>query len=280
MKWLNRLFFLIVGLVLSVGFLIFHAQNASATVRIPVLMYHHFSDDPGEAASPMAVTSSTFEEQLKYLKEQNFNTLTYDEYVDILNGRQPMAAKPVLITIDDGYESNYVIAYPLLKKYGLKASINVVVSSNPDIYGEGFPGLPHMNWSQMKEMQASGMVEFHNHTYNLHHSVDGQPALLSPEPGEGQEHFQLRVYDDLKKAKNLLESQLGGSVLNLAYPYGAWDQRTMDLGILSGHQIFSTYDWGYTDGASRVLPRILIDDIPLEEFACLVEGKKENGNNP
>ena len=255
--------------------------QAAGSYPVPVLMYHHFSQNVDEAlASRMIILGDNFEEQMRFLREQGFTSLTYNDYLAVLDGKEPMPARPVLITIDDGYESNYTIAYPVLKKYGLKASIAVVVSSIPDIYGKNFPGYPHMSWAQMQEMEGSGLVEFHNHTFNLHRDVNGKPALVARLDGEGEEAFKYRVRGDLIQARRLIEEHFQRSPNALSFPYGAWDQAVMEAAIDTGHRVFPTYHWGYADGNSPVLPRILIDDIPIAEFVQIVEGKTRQGKNP
>lgn len=91
--------------------------------RLRVLMYHRFSED----AHPLRISSAEFERHLKYLKT-NARVITIDEAIDGLKGTRPLPDFSTVITIDDGYRDSYEIAYPLLKKYGLPATMYAVSS--------------------------------------------------------------------------------------------------------------------------------------------------------
>lgn len=90
-------------------------------MSIPVLMYHHILPQKGFIASSV----DEFEAQMKYLHEKGYKTLTSSEFRDFMLGTKSFK-KAVFITFDDGWRDNYIYAYPILKKYGLKATIFVV----------------------------------------------------------------------------------------------------------------------------------------------------------
>src|SRR4051812_9937351 len=89
------------------------------TRGIPVLCYH---DLQPVASNDMVNTPSNFEAHLQWLKQHGYSTLSVDQLVAILKGREQQPERAVVITFDDGYQGVYHYAYPLLKRYGMQAT--------------------------------------------------------------------------------------------------------------------------------------------------------------
>lgn len=96
-----------------------YLQNGSATV--PILLYHHL--DPDQPESETTLHPETFERQMRLLKEQGYTPISFDELIAFVEQGTPLPEKPVMITFDDGYTSNAVYAYPVLRELGFHASI-------------------------------------------------------------------------------------------------------------------------------------------------------------
>ena len=109
-----------------------HFSNETATENvtkqisnsIPILMYHSISVNP---RNTLLVEPNKFEDEIKYLHDANYHTLSFKDLEDWKVGN-PIAVKPVLITFDDGYKDNYTNAYPILKKYNMKGTVFLVSS--------------------------------------------------------------------------------------------------------------------------------------------------------
>lgn len=87
--------------------------------RVIILMYHRFSQKP----EPFKIQQSIFENQIKFLKKK-YNFISLKHYSEVLNGqRDDLPDNPMIITIDDGYLDNYTVAYPILKKHSIPATI-------------------------------------------------------------------------------------------------------------------------------------------------------------
>ena len=86
----------------------------------------------GDADNNAIIDVDKFEEQMKWLYDNGYNTLLASEVMEYYTSGEPFPEKSVVITFDDGYESNYVYAYPLLQKYGLKANISIIVKPTED----------------------------------------------------------------------------------------------------------------------------------------------------
>ncbi|GAA0134124.1 hypothetical protein YSY43_09640 [Paenibacillus sp. YSY-4.3] len=137
--------------------------------QIPVLMYHYitpqaYNDQPNNKS---IITLEAFEEGMNYLHEQGYYTATMEELEQYVLGKAPLPAKTVVITFDDGYQNNYIYAYPILKKYGFHATIFVIGSR---IQPETSPFDPaKKSFLSFEEIKASSDVfQYHSHTYDLH----------------------------------------------------------------------------------------------------------------
>ena len=93
-------------------------------MSISVLMYHHVLENDGT----IAISQKNFEAQMKMLAKGGYTTITPDELLAYKQGKITLPKKSVLITFDDGWRNNYIYAYPILKKYGLKATIFLITS--------------------------------------------------------------------------------------------------------------------------------------------------------
>ena len=253
---------------------------------IPVLTYHHISEDPEQWIKDTVVKPETFDAQMRYLSENGYTTMTITEVAQAMRGTAPLPPNPAAVTFDDGYESNYTYAFPVLKKYRIKATIAVIVGFIPDEYPGRFPGRPHMTWSQMREMVQSDLVEFQSHTYDSHRLVMGddgkkKPALIAREFLPNKRRYETdaerhrRIVNDFKRARARLRARLGVPANALFYPYGAYDDHVRQAAIEAGHDILVTIENGYNRPGDNPLEikRFNADGTPLSEFADVVEGR-------
>ena len=130
--------------------------------------------------------------------------MSFKELDNAYNKKTELPKKPILITFDDGYYSNYKDIYPILKKYDIKASIFIVT----DNIGKKIDGKKYLSWEQYKAMQDSGLVEIFSHS-KRHVFYDRLPVRT--------------LNDDVKESYEVIEKHLGKQDLKVfAYPYGAY----------------------------------------------------------
>ena len=147
-----------------------YALPYTTKADVTVLMYHLISDNSDEW-SDYCISSQTFENDIKTLLAKGYTFMAPSELT------QPVkAGKYALITFDDGYESNYVYAHPILQKYNLKANIAPVVKSTEDITEENQKqytdyDTPHLSFAQLQKMQESGVWEIGSHSYDGHGEI-------------------------------------------------------------------------------------------------------------
>ena len=185
---------------------------------MPVLMYHHMVPE-GQDCNAMTITPGKFRADLDIILAKGYMPVLPGE----LAAGAPLPEKPILITFDDGYRSNYDLVYPILREYGVKACISIIVLM-PDLPTDNF-----CTWEQLREMTDSGLVEVGSHSYRLHnlgedkgnYEKDGTNGV-ERRPGESDGDFQARVLDDIQKSHDRIAAELG-SVTCFAYPFGCTD---------------------------------------------------------
>ncbi len=95
-------------------------KSASPVGIVPVLCYHHIRHyyNPFDPTGQMlSVAPDKFQEQMQWLYDHNFQTITPGQLTEVLNGQLVMDKKPIIITFDDGYENASEEIYPILKHY-------------------------------------------------------------------------------------------------------------------------------------------------------------------
>lgn len=203
--------------------------------RVLVLMYHNLSPKPED---PSTLSVANFEKQLQLMRDNNFHWISMSQYRDFVLHASPVPDNAVLLTFDDGYESFYKYAYPLLQKYQAPASSFLIVDTvdNPKHIG-----VPKLTWEQVKLMHQNG-IDFFSHTYDSHKYVatnssgtstkamlTGQMYLKDNERRETEQEYELRITNDLKQANDILQQKLGVQNHILAFPYGSFSKPLLKI---------------------------------------------------
>ena len=151
-----------------------------AAPGLKVLCYHKVGVPPaGSKLEELWVSAGKFRAQVKYLLDNGYTTLLFSDLKKIHDSGAPLPEKAVLITFDDGYENNYLHAWPILKELGAKANIFVVFNTIGKVNLWHSPASePWVNMAtleQLKEMQGSGVIEYGSHTMNHPHLPRSSP---------------------------------------------------------------------------------------------------------
>jgi len=200
-----------------------HAKPSPASIDIPVMMYHHVREPgPGlsDAASlRFAVSPIEFEKQLDYLNQHGYTTIDSRTLDHALRTGEPLPAKSVMLTFDDGWETQFTIVYPLLKARGMTGVFFVHTGAIGDEPGSA------MSWSDVCQMEEDGM-DIESHTLS-------HPSLPRLEPEA--------LKRELVESRTILEAKLGRPVMALAYPFGDFTDREIEATKRAGYRIaFST----------------------------------------
>ena len=172
------------------------------SAKIPIFMYHAVSEKVFDTRYPdNFYKPSRMEEDIKYLRDNKFDAIFVSDFVNIGSYK-----KPVALTFDDGYKNFYNTAFPLLKKYNIKATLYVIVGKTGE-YGR-------CSWDDLIEMEASGLVSVESHSMN-HMDM----STLSNTVAEAE----------LTQSKRFLQVILNKKVTSFCYPVGGYNSMTPEL---------------------------------------------------
>jgi peptidoglycan/xylan/chitin deacetylase (PgdA/CDA1 family) len=214
-------------------------------VSIPILMYHEIGDGP----DCLWVSAPDFSNQMKYLHDNGYQTITLSQAVELLRGHYD-TSKKVVLTFDDGYYTFYSNAWPVLQEYEQSASVFII----SDLVGK--PG--YMTWAEIKDLSAAGL-EVGGHTMT-------HPLLptLSPEKSN----------EEIVGAKQAIETQLGENTSSFCYPTGKYDARAVEQVQTAGYTAAVTMVQRQASSSDDMLllPRWgVYKGDPLERFIGLIK---------
>ncbi|HRA55217.1 MAG TPA: polysaccharide deacetylase family protein [Thermoflexales bacterium] len=180
-----------------------------APLYAPILMYHHIG---APRAGRFSVTPAKFAEQLKWLRDQGYRSVSIDDIASAAQGGPPLPPKPIAITFDDGWRDQYDIALPLLKEFGFKATFFVVS-------GWVGRGRTLMTWAELRDLRARG------HWVGSHSVTHGAAAKQTDKV----------VAYEVIQSRNTISRELGGPPTIFAYPLGSIDARAEALARAAGY---------------------------------------------
>ena len=198
-------------------------------IRLPVLMYHQVLDLPKKLGK-YVVSPQELEADLRLIRELGYETITVSELISYYNGEGSLPKKPIMLTFDDGYQTDYKNVFPLLHQYNMKAVFSVVGAYTERYSTEGIDkhiNYAHLSWDEISEMQKSGHCEFLNHSYNLHSLKDRHGCLKAS--GESDADYHAVIHDDVSNAQKLLAEKLGKAPPAFTYPYGGTDDTLREI---------------------------------------------------
>jgi len=220
--------------------------QAQGSVHVPILLYHRFGPVVSDG---MTVTTTLFESQLKYLKDNRYEVIPLRELVDYYLGkRQPPRPHTVVITADDGHISVYRDMFPLVKKYRIPVTLFIYPSA---ISNASYA----MTWSQLREVKETGLFDFQSHTF-WHPNFKKDKKRLTPAEYENFVAMQLR------KSKEKLEKELNVRVDMLGWPFGIYDDDLIHRAKEAGYVATFTMERHPAGARDNVmaLPRYLMTD--------------------
>ena len=212
---------------------------------VPVLMWHNLAE---ESSGDMTISVDTFRAQIEALHEAGFRTVSLQQLYDYVHFGTELPEKPIVLTFDDGYFSNYEYAFPILQEYDMQATIFAIgVSVGKDTYKDTDHAMtPHFGADEAREMVASGLISVQSHTYDMHQwppFEDGNAQVretLLPFDGEADADYEAAVEADFAESRELLESITGQPVNALAFPEGAYVTLTQDALRSAGAELTFT----------------------------------------
>lgn len=198
------------------------APADSESVQVPILMYH----DVSYLGQGYSKTPEQFRAQMQELTDAGFHTIFYSQLIDYVEHGTPLPEKPIVISIDDGYQTNYTYVLPILQELNMKAEISLI----GDAIQYANWGL---SWEQVREMQESDLVSFQSHTQSLHgdNTASGGRLGVLKIPSESWADYVKTLGDDTQAILDLIERETGIRPQAFTYPRGKWS--TLADGVMA-----------------------------------------------
>ena len=193
--------------------------KADGIQTVPILCYHRLTN---KCKTSMCLPPKVFEQQMKYLKNNGYRTISLEQLQCFLAFECSIPEKSVVITLDDGYRSAYDVAYPILKKHGFTATLFIYT----DYVGISKNAI---TWSQVKEMKADGF-EVGSHTIS-------HADLTQQREGEDFRVYQDRIEKEIGGSKRIIDKKLNQNTTAFAFPFGRYNGSVLRICRQKGYDI-------------------------------------------
>jgi len=261
MSRLFRSLFQVVTLLL----LFVSPSHAADGFRVPILLYHRFG---ATVADGMTIKTPVFEAQMKYLHDNGYKVIPLRRLVDYYLGKAPAPApKSVVIVEDDAHKSVYSDMLPVIRKYRFPVTIFAYPSA---ISNAKYA----MTWDQLRALKKTGLFDIQSHTY-WHPNFKRERRRLAPTD------YEKFVTTQLQKSKSKLESELGGRVDLLAWPFGICDDHLLKKAAATGYVATFSIERRHAtqrDSITRLPRYLLINADSGRSFVQLLEGSAVKRN--
>lgn len=253
-KWIVAAVAVLLGLCVLVAVVTVPRTPAAQTADVAILMYHAFTENEAETSS-VCTLASEFERQLSALRDAGYTSVGYADLIEFVNGKGKLPEKPLLISIDDGYQNNLDLAAPLLEKYGFCANIAVIgVSIGHTTYKDtDIPIMPHFSLEDARPWIKRGVLTVTTHSYDMHQiaAVDGNDCRrgVLQMPGEAEPDYIAALTQDYKHAQEQLAGLPGKVLPVFTYPFGAYSELSERVLQEQGVQVTVTI----ANGANRLV---------------------------
>ena len=247
---------------------------------LTIIGYHEITAEKNAVIPDYAVSTKQFELHLDWLQKNGYHFISVTQLIKANEGKAKLPTKPVLLTVDDGYQSFYQYAYPIIKRRKIPVVMSVVGSwletkaNTPVQFGDDQLARDKLlSWDELKTMQNSGLVEIGSHSYNLHKGILGNPQGNS-EPAattreynpknksyETDKQYADRILSDLKKNNQVLKAHGLKAPRVMVWPYGRYNIQAVELAQKAGMPVTISLDDGpdHIEKSLGHLNRILIE---------------------
>jgi peptidoglycan/xylan/chitin deacetylase (PgdA/CDA1 family) len=217
-------------------------------------MYHAVEDEPHPRPyKHIHVTRSEFEWQMRNLKKRGYQPITFGTLLAAQAGEAALPPKPVILTFDDGYEDLLKNAVPVLTECAFPYTVflvsGLIGKDNAWVVPEGLTPFPLLSWSQIREIDATGLASFQPHTISHPHLAEIPIADATKE---------------MAVSRDALQQELGRAMDVFCYPYGSVNAAVAAAAREIGYKCAVTTQFGRVRMADDpfMLPRVSVYHIP------------------
>ena len=211
------------------------AATSDTGIDVPIVIYHYPPPD--------------LDDELTYLTDHNYTVVGLGTVAAALNNGASLPPKPVVLTFDDGF-ANQMQAFDLLKSHNMKATFFIINGGplskwcigagrryNDPLQPPGGCGDAYLTWAQVKMLDKSGLITIGGHTLD-------HPELATLSVSD-QEH-------EIIDSKKQIEAEIGHPIFDFAYPYGNYDDDTINIARQAGYRDAVTTEAGTYQSAGSV----------------------------
>jgi len=218
--------------------------GVNKNAAVIALCYHNIEDNGKMKA--LTITTAEFEKEMQEIKDNGFTVIPMQDFLAWRRGEKEIPAKSAIVTLDDGWVSGYTNAWPILKKFKYPFTLFIYIN----YVGTGGKS---MTWDQLAEMRDAG-VDIESHTYS-HSSLKSPGALVDAKAAAAIRKDVATLGPDgwlrkeIVESKKVLENKLGIKVNCFAYPFGKYNQKSLEMVKEAGYEAaFTVYgqqiQWG------------------------------------
>jgi biofilm PGA synthesis lipoprotein PgaB len=280
-KFIEKLLIL-VALAIVIFLLLSDSTMYKQNNTITIFEYHNISKLSN--LGPWTVSADDFKAQMAYLSH-NYKVVPLRSLLDNFKAGKPVPPDTVAITFDDGYRSNYLLAYPILKEYSIPATIFIIVKN---IKNGTVGNYSALRWTDLHDMVSSGLVDIESHTYNLHETVpSGKEGKLEPAAlayiktnnryETQKQHFR-RIESDLTKSRQIIAANLRTKPDIICWPFGMYDRNDSAVAKKVGF-VYMIGKLGYCYPKNNIdnIGRVIVPGgIKLQAFKKLTDPRQVN----
>ena len=229
--------------------------------QVVIFGYHRFVNSVKHPDTE--ITPAAFEAQMKELKDKGISVIGMQDFLAWKRGEKAIPARAAILTLDDGWKSQYDVAWPILKKYGYPHTMFIYTEG---VRGGHYGGGEAVSWEQLAEMRDAGVdIQAHSETHpDLRKPYDkiAKKRLSPPE-------YEQWLENEIGRSKRTLEEKLGIKVNCFAVPYGNINDRVRDVAKKEGYEaVFTVYGQRLVHNApNNSLGRYLIEANKPKVFA-------------
>jgi biofilm PGA synthesis lipoprotein PgaB len=261
------------------------------------LCYHDVVDIKLNPDSPLlsgSVSRDRLIEQFNWIKQQNYQPVSWQQVLDAKAGMTPLPKKAILLTFDDGYVSFYNTVFPLLQLYGYPAVLSIVGNwldpqENETVkYGKkSISRKQFLSWPQIRELDKSALVEIASHSFDSHYGIHANP-FLNEEPAittpkfnsdtakyETLKEYRSRLNQDFTRSKKQMQAHHVTAPRIIVWPYGAHNQVSVNIAAKLGMTTAFSLGDGINKihGSNSLVKRYLMEqEVTLSIFSSLLKG--------
>ena len=236
------------------------------TAQVIVYGYHRFVNQVRRPDTE--ITPQMFEQQMQELKNRGITVIGMQDFLAWKRGEKNIPPRCAIISFDDGWKSQYDVAWPIMKKFGYTFTMFIYTEG---VRGGHFGGGEAVTWEQLAEMRDAGVdIQAHSETHQDLRKPYDKVAKKKLSPPEYEEWLQ----NEVGRCKDTLEQRLGIKVNCFAVPYGFYNQHIKDVAKGAGYEaVFTVYGQPITfrstmDSLGRYLiegnkPKVFVDAISM-----------------